>query len=149
LFKKTLQTTPTSETQLKLTTTPARSKVFVPSSSNNSSPYASDDEETPSHFHLAKKRKLTVETPEFVMYTDPELKAFERKKEDITISSSLQQRLCQCTISNMISATQSLSEPRYPNFGEIRNVSKHLCELYPALLVNGKWVRFCLFLVHM
>lgn len=71
----------------------------------------------------SEKAENRCGNPEFIPYTDPELKMMEGKENPPSVA--LQQRLCQCTISNMVSATQNLDEPRYPTLLEVKEVPKH------------------------
>lgn len=117
-------------TSTRLSSTPQSSVVSSDSSFEGGSDDTDLSSATPKHFKLAAKKKFCIEKPNFQLYSDEELKAVEGKE---SMSPSLQNRLVQSTVANMISGTHQLSTPRYPSFQELAEAARHLCEIYPAL----------------
>lgn len=79
-------------------------------------------------------KRLAIEYPDFQIYCDAEVREYEGKD---FIPQKLILRMCQSNISNMITACQNLTEPRYPTIPEVLTVCKKLCEIYPGILQNG------------
>ena len=92
-----------------------------PGSSRSSSPQIVKDE--PDCY------VVTPQKAAFVIYTDSELNHFSKQG---SLSDELVNRLVRNTITNMRSATQSLSTPREPTNDEIEDMAKALCKRFPC-----------------
>ena len=87
---------------------------------------------------MSSAKKLVTEAPTFQVYTDSELELLKGSTD--MMSSALQQRLCQSTMANMITATMSLNVARYPTKQEIQDMASHLAIIYPGVKHEGSHV---------
>jgi len=77
------------------------------------------------------RKKIKIETPEFIMYTDESLRPYIGALR--TIPKVLLNQLVQGQCSNLTGACQTLDKPRRPSADEVKQVAEELGVMYPSL----------------